>query len=83
MPFTVYILQSLKDQSFYIGSTSDMERRLQEHNQGLSAYTSTKTPWRVAYTELYETRTEAMKREAFLKRQRNKVFYQRLIDSNK
>ena len=83
MGFYVYIIQSLKDESFYIGSTADLAKRLSEHNSGMSTYTSAKMPWKLVYTEQYETRTDAMKREAFLKKQRNRSFYQRLADSQK
>ncbi len=77
--YTVYIIQSRKDNSYYIGYTEDIERRLSEHNCGLSRYTSKKLPWDLVYTEMYLTKTEALKRELFLKRQKNKVFYQRII----
>jgi putative endonuclease len=83
MGFYVYIIQSLKDESFYIGSTAGLEKRLAEHNSGRSTYTSAKMPWKLVYIEQYEAGTDAMKREAFLKRQRNRNFYQRLADSQK
>ena len=83
MPFTVYILQSEKDGSFYIGSTENIDNRLIQHNSGLSKYTRKKTPWKIVYTETFETRSEAMSREYFLKKQRNREFYARLINSQK
>ena len=79
MKFSVYILQSVEDKSFYIGFTSNMKQRLEYHNSGKSRYTSRKMPWIIVYEELYDTRSEAMKRERFLKKQRNKEFYQLLI----
>jgi putative endonuclease len=83
MKFTVYILQSEKDGSFYIGFTSNLEQRLSYHNAGKSRYTSRKIPWKLVYTEEFSTRSEAMKRERFLKQQRNRVFYERLIHTKK
>jgi len=80
MPFFTYILQSERDQSFYVGFTSDLQQRLEQHNSGLSAYTSSKIPWKLVYFEEFETKTEALKRERFLKRMKNSTFYQRLID---
>ncbi len=77
-----YIIQSEKDGSFYIGFTSDIEQRLSYHNSGKSRYTSRKMPWRLRYTETYSTRSEAMIRERFLKNQRNREFYERLINKN-
>jgi putative endonuclease len=81
MEYFVYILQSEKDESFYIGYTSDLQRRLDEHNSGKTRYSSKKCPWKIVYYEDFENKTEAIKREKFLKRQKNRQFYQRLIDS--
>ncbi|HNA42437.1 MAG TPA: GIY-YIG nuclease family protein, partial [Saprospiraceae bacterium] len=62
----VYILQSQLDNSFYIGSTNDLQRRVDQHNAGLSQYTSTKIPWKIVYVETLASKTEALKREKFL-----------------
>ncbi|SHJ02271.1 putative endonuclease [Tangfeifania diversioriginum] len=80
MDFIVYILQSKKDNSYYIGFTSDLNQRLEYHNSGKSRYTSRKMPWKIVYTEKHKTRAEAMLSERFLKKQRNKEFYKRLIE---
>ncbi|MEO8514357.1 MAG: GIY-YIG nuclease family protein [Ignavibacteria bacterium] len=42
--FIVYIIQSIVDKSFYIGYTSNLEKRLEFHNIGKSKYTSKKIP---------------------------------------
>jgi putative endonuclease len=83
MEFTVYILQSQQDGSFYIGYTTDLHRRLSEHNSGESGYTSGKMPWKVVYSEKCETKTAVIKREKFLKNQRNRAFYEKLIRNYK
>ncbi|MCX6165683.1 MAG: GIY-YIG nuclease family protein [Ignavibacteriae bacterium] len=77
--FFTYIIQSEKDNSFYIGFTSDLEKRLKFHNEGLSPYTSKKIPWKLVYFEQYNNKSNALKREYFLKKQKNKEFYLRLI----
>src|SRR5690554_3366869 len=77
MTFHVYILRSLKDGTFYIGYTSDVDRRLAEHNAGLSRYSSRKVPWEIFYVENFDSKTEAIKRERFFKKQRNKEFFLR------
>ena len=79
--FYVYILESKKDGSYYIGQTENIERRLEFHNNGLSRYTSKKMPWVLVYFEEFETRTLALKRERFLKKQRNRDFYKSLINN--
>jgi putative endonuclease len=60
-------------------------KRLEYHNQGISKFTSKKIPWKLVYLEIFRTRKEANQREIFLKRQRNRSFYERLIasESNK
>ncbi len=81
MKFHVYILQSDADSSYYIGHTSNLESRLESHNKGESCYTSKKMPWKLVYCETYPTKSEAMRRERFLKQQRNRDFYSKLIAS--
>ena len=64
--YYVYILESEQDGSFYIGYSSDVQRRLVKHNTSERGYTSQKQPWKIVYTEEYATKTEAIKRERFL-----------------
>jgi putative endonuclease len=51
----------------YNGQTGDLERRFTEHQSGLARYTHGKGPWELVLTEEYQTRSEAMTRERFLK----------------
>ncbi len=66
--YYTYILRSEVDQSYYKGSTEDYLKRLDQHNQGLSNYTSRKIPWKLIYVEQFELRKDAMRREKSLKR---------------
>ena len=68
MKYYVYILQSLKDNTFYKGYTNDYVKRLEEHNAGNSRYTSNKTPWKLVYVEECKDKTTALKREISLKK---------------
>jgi putative endonuclease len=77
--FFVYILQSKKDFSFYIGQTNDLDARLCKHNDGLSKYSSSKIPWRLVYFEMFETRTEAIKREKGIKSKKSRKYIEVLI----
>jgi putative endonuclease len=67
----VYILESASTGKRYIGQTDDLERRLAEHNSrehNLCKFTSRHPgPWRLVYHETCETRSEAMRRERWLK----------------
>ena len=78
MCYFVYILQSRVDGSFYVGYSNDVDRRLAEHNAGLSSYTSRKMPWEIFHVEEYDSKSDAIRRERFLKRQRNCEFFLRL-----
>ena len=68
MPFYVYILQSLKDKSYYKGITSDPLLRLKRHNNGESFYSRGKVPWKLVYLELQASKIIGMKRERVLKK---------------
>ena len=61
--FYVYILQSKKDFSFYVGECDDLDRRMSKHFDGLSKYSASKRPLKLKYFETFLTRTEAIKRE--------------------
>ncbi len=65
--FYTYILFSPKFNKHYYGHTSNLNRRLIEHNLGLSKFTKKYTPWKVVYFEEFQTRSEAMKREKYFK----------------
>ena len=81
MIFYTYILQSQADDSFYIGYTTSLCRRIEEHNSGLSKHTARKTPWRLVYFEDFENKSEALKREIFIKKMKSRDFIQRLVQS--
>ncbi len=78
MNYFVYILESLVDGTYYIGYSENPIVRLQDHNGGRARYTSRKRPWKMVYTEQYSTKVEAIRRERFLKKQRNRGFLQLL-----
>jgi putative endonuclease len=61
MPFAVYILQSEKDRSFSLGHTADRNARLSRHNEGRSACTKSRRPWKLVHQESFETKAPAMK----------------------
>jgi putative endonuclease len=79
--FYVYLIQSEVDSSFYIGYTSNLELRIKQHNNGESIYSRRKKPWKLVYSEEFENKTFALKRERFLKKQKNKDFYYQLIEN--
>lgn len=67
MQYFVYVLKSERDEIRYVGSCEDTQKRLCQHNRGESRFTRGHCPWTLIYKEEYGTRSEAMKREKFLK----------------
>ena len=65
--YWVYILKSKTNNSLYVGSTSDLKRRIKEHNDGKSIYTKRYMPWDMIYLEGYFSKDDALKREHNLK----------------
>lgn len=65
--YFVYILKSLKSQKLYAGFTSDLRKRLKEHNLGLVLSTKPYLPWKLVYYEAYLSEAEARHREHNLK----------------
>lgn len=70
--YYVYILKSLNDDKFYIGTTRDVCRRLKEHNSGLSKSTAPRRPFELVHSEEFDNIKSAYARERFLKSKKNK-----------
>ena len=65
--WVVYIIKC-KTKTLYIGITKNINKRLSTHNNGTGAkYTRGKGPFDLLYTESYPNRSEASKREYYLK----------------
>ncbi|MBN1393384.1 MAG: GIY-YIG nuclease family protein [Sedimentisphaerales bacterium] len=68
MRFYVYILRSDKDGTLYVGHTNNLAKRMQQHNSsGKKTYTAARGPWGLVYSEACSSRTQAVRRELFLK----------------
>ena len=79
MKFYVYILFSQKLNRYYIGYTSELSKRLQEHNSGKSSFTSKADDWNILYTEEFDARGEAHKRELEIKNKKSRKYIEWLI----
>jgi putative endonuclease len=79
--FFVYVLGSQRkdDRRTYVGWTTDLERRLRQHNSGVGAKSTRGREWLLLYSESCTTRNEAMSLEWHLKR--DKKFRARLRES--
>ena len=77
--FTVYVIVSAEGNR-YTGHTSDIVRRLREHNGGDCKSTKAGTAWRLVYAERFETRGAALKRERWLKSGVGRAYLDRQFD---
>jgi len=79
MAHYVYILYSNTKDRYYIGSTSDIEERLKRHNAGATPSTKAGKPWKVVFTKPFDSKTEALKYEIYIKRMKSRKFIESLI----
>ena len=77
--YTVYALQSAVDGRIYAGFTSDIEKRLVQHNSGKTKSTKGFIPWKVIYTIQVEGRENARAKEVYLKSGVGKEFLKSLV----
>jgi len=77
----MYILFSQTLNKYYVGSTTDLSRRLTEHNRGKEKFTKTGIPWLLVYSEFFEDLKQARQREIYVKKMKSKIFIERLISS--
>ena len=79
--FYLYILFSEKINSYYVGVSSNVEERLSRHLSNHKGYTAKVKDWIIVYTESFETKTEALKREKQIKNWKSKAMIEKLIAS--
>ena len=79
MAYSVYIIQSETDGSYYVGSTSNVNLRVQRHNEGWSRSTKSKGPWKLVYSKEFTAKLHALGREREIKRMKSKTYIERLV----
>ena len=62
------MLYSAEYDEFYLGSTTDLKRRYEQHKKGENKSTRKASDWKVVYYEVYQAHATARRREASLKR---------------
>ena len=62
-----------------MGSSSNLEQRLAEHNRGKSVYTRKGIPWELKYFEEFPDKAIAYKRERYIKALKSRTFIEELI----
>ena len=67
--YRVYVIQD-PEGKFYVGFSEDVEKRLNQHNTGISKWTRKRGPWTLRWTSEAMSITDARKLENALKRQK-------------
>jgi putative endonuclease len=81
MSFSVYIIYSQSLDRYYVGHTENMLIRLDQHNEGISKYTSKANDWQLMYTEVFLNRIEALIRERAIKAKKSRKYLEQLIST--
>ncbi len=81
MYFTYILYSELRDK-YYIGSSENLERRLERHNAGGTPSTKSGRPWKIIYYEQFNSRTEAIKRENQIKAMKSLKYIEMLIQES-
>jgi putative endonuclease len=82
MPFHVYILFSSIRNKYYVGHTGDeLNERLRKHNSDHKGFTGRVNDWKIVYTQLFETKESAYKREREIKSWKSRPRIEKLIGS--
>ena len=79
--YYVYVLENPK-KKWYIGQTDNLEYRLARHNNNKVRSTKNRGPWGIKYMEEFSTRTEAMRKEEFLKSGKGRKFLKTVLEKN-
>jgi putative endonuclease len=77
--FYVYILCSLSNGSYYVGSCDNVNKRLEQHNAGRNLSTKRGIPWELKKVESFEKRKDAYQREQYIKRMKSRSFIEKVI----
>lgn len=80
--YWAYLLENQNDKSWYIGYTSNLKRRLEEHKSGYGSQTTgMKSGWELIYCEGYKNKKDAESRERFLKSGSGRKFLKKQLSN--
>jgi putative endonuclease len=79
---TVYVIESLFDQTWYTGMAKEVVKRLKEHNGGKNRFTKGHLPWEIIFTEQHPNWEIARKREKYLKSAAGKIWLKKHLSQS-
>lgn len=77
--YTLYVIQSLTHNFRYTGFTSNLQRRIYDHNHGFNKSTKPYKPYKLIYTKTVKDRKEARRREKYLKSSHGRKYLEMII----
>ena len=80
--FYTYILYSEKINKYYIGYSENVEERLEKHNRLHSGFTGRGIPWKLVYSEKFDSKSDAMLREKEIKSWKSRRLIEELITNS-
>lgn len=80
MPFYAYVIKSVNHDYYYKGHCENLESRLSQHNTGMTASIKAYLPFKLVYSEQFETREDAIKREKYFKSAAGRRFLKRILN---
>lgn len=80
--YYIYILFSEKLNKYYVGYTANIQDRLYKHNNKHLGFSNAAKDWILKYSEKYQTKSDAMKREKEIKKWKSRIKIEKLINSN-
>jgi putative endonuclease len=79
--YYTYVLRSIKDNNYYVGSTKDLKLRFDQHNNGLVESTRDRRPLHLIYYEACINKNDARHREKYLKTYHGRMFIKKRLKS--
>lgn len=78
--FYVYVLKLLKDNSLYVGYSSNLKQRIKSHKDGKNFSTKYKLPLELIFYEAYKEKSDAKRRENYLKTTKGKTTLRAMLN---
>lgn len=79
MFYYVCILQGIKNGNLYVGYTTNLRKRLEEHNRGLNLSTKAYIPWQLIHYEAYRNEKDVKRRKKYLKTSQGSRLLKRIL----
>ena len=77
--YYTYILQSIRDDTYYIGATDNLKKRIKEHNAGKTKYTASRMPYKLMWYCAFTDKKKAYDFEKYLKSGSGNAFFKKRL----